>query len=85
MAIILIHLRRLLLLCTIIYLCGVLLRKLFYGRWLAESAQKFHAKFAKSKRAHLNNWCYLYATYCYALVLVVVNWSELLRLSFSLI
>lgn len=85
MAIVLIHLRRLLLLCTIIYLSGILLRRLFYGRWLGESVQKLHLKFAKKNQAHLNNWCYLYAIYSYALILVVVNWSELLRLSYSLI
>lgn len=85
MAIILIHLRRLLLICTTIYLSGILLRRLFDGRCLGKSTQKLNLKVTKRSSAHLNNWCYLYAFYSYVLVLVVINWSELLRISFSLI
>lgn len=85
MAIILIHMRRLLLLFTTIYLSSVLLRRLFYGRLLGENAQKLNLKLTKKNSAHMINWCYLYAIYSYAIILVVINWSDLLRLSFSLI
>lgn len=84
MAIILIHLRRILLLFTVIYLSGILLKRLFYAR-LGENTQKIRLNLSKKSRTHhLRSWCYIYAIYSYIVLLSVINWSELLRISFSL-
>ncbi|XP_053686946.1 serine-rich adhesin for platelets-like [Sabethes cyaneus] len=60
MAIILIHLRRILLLVTVAYLCGTLVKKLVYGvRYPKINSLLF------TKRLHCQLWVYLYTIYLY--------------------
>lgn len=72
MAIILIHLRRIVLLVTVAYLCGTLVKKLLYGvRYPKINNLLF------TKRLHCQLWVYLYTVYLYVVVLNCVGWNQL--------
>lgn len=72
MAIILIHLRRILLLVTIAYLCGTLVKKLLHGvRYPKVNNLLF------TKRLHFQLWVYLYTVYVYVVVLNCLGWNQI--------
>ncbi|KFB50314.1 AGAP004875-PA-like protein [Anopheles sinensis] len=75
MAILLIHLRRILLLVTVVYLVGALVRKLLYGGTAVATLRSSGFLFAK--RLHLQPWVYIYTFYLYALVQTGAGWNEL--------
>uniref|UniRef100_A0A182IUI9 Uncharacterized protein n=1 Tax=Anopheles atroparvus TaxID=41427 RepID=A0A182IUI9_ANOAO len=78
MAILLIHLRRILLLVTVVYLVGELVRKLLYGGTAAVlRSTKSAGGFLFAKRLHLQPWLYIYTFYLYALVQHGAGWNEL--------
>ncbi|XP_041771503.1 uncharacterized protein LOC121593316 isoform X2 [Anopheles merus] len=64
MAILLIHLRRILLLVTVVYLVGALVRKLLYGKTAAIlRSSRSVGGFLFAKRLHLQPWFYIYTFY----------------------
>lgn len=72
MAIILIHLRRILLLVTVAYLCGTLVKKLVYGvRYQKINSLLF------TKRLHCQLFVYLYVVYLYMVVVNCVGWNQI--------
>lgn len=66
MALILIHLRRIILLVTVVYLGGLLLRKLLTTR--GSRYPKFFCR-----RVHFQPWVYVYTIYTYILTCSVFN------------
>ncbi|XP_038115240.1 uncharacterized protein LOC119768699 [Culex quinquefasciatus] len=81
MAIILIHLRRIVLLVTVAYLCGTLVKKLLYGT--AVRYPKIN-NLLFTKRFHCQLWVYLYTVYLYVVVLNCIGWNQLNVLDFFL-
>ncbi|XP_053676911.1 uncharacterized protein LOC128727070 [Anopheles nili] len=78
MAILLIHLRRILLLVTVVYLAGVFVRRLLYGGTAAVlRSSRSAGSFLFAKRLHLQPWFYIYTFYLYALVDGIVDWNQL--------
>uniref|UniRef100_A0A182WMM4 Uncharacterized protein n=1 Tax=Anopheles minimus TaxID=112268 RepID=A0A182WMM4_9DIPT len=69
MAILLIHLRRILLLVTVVYLVGAFVQKLLYGGTAAIlRSSRTVSGFLFAKRLHLQPWFYIYTVYLYALL-----------------
>uniref|UniRef100_A0A182JTE3 Uncharacterized protein n=1 Tax=Anopheles christyi TaxID=43041 RepID=A0A182JTE3_9DIPT len=78
MAILLIHLRRILLLVTVVYLVGEFVRKLVYGGTAAVlRSSRSVGGFLFAKRLHLQPWFYIYTFYLYVLVQNGAGWNQL--------
>ncbi|XP_017487903.1 PREDICTED: uncharacterized protein LOC108376226 [Rhagoletis zephyria] len=77
MAILLVHLRRLILLMSIVYLSGAVMRRL-----LSESRhihlQHINGKTFAARHLHFQAWAYIYTVYAYV---VLVNYVSVRRLT----
>ncbi|XP_039966314.1 uncharacterized protein LOC126761812 [Bactrocera neohumeralis] len=77
MAILLVHLRRLILLMSIVYLSGTVMRRL-----LSESRhnylQHINGKAFAARHLHFQAWAYIYTAYAYV---VLVNYVSVRRLT----
>ena len=80
MALILIHLRRILLLLTVVYLCADITDSAFYG----VKYSKINSNLV-GKNLHVQLWLYIYTIYLYILVInwfgFVFTWNQLNFLS----
>ncbi|XP_037939355.1 uncharacterized protein LOC119674795 [Teleopsis dalmanni] len=72
MAILLVHLRRLILLMSVVYLSGALVRKLLSDARHAYILQ-WNGKMTWSKQLHFQYWAYIYTIYTYLLLVNSVS------------
>ncbi|XP_049542675.1 uncharacterized protein LOC125955581 [Anopheles darlingi] len=79
MAILLVHLRRILLLVTVVYLAGELGHRLLHGGGMAAGrTERYRGDVLPRKphRLHVQPWAYIYTIYLYALLLNGGAWNE---------
>ncbi|XP_050090984.1 uncharacterized protein LOC126574685 [Anopheles aquasalis] len=79
MAILLVHLRRILLLITVVYLAGELGNRLLHGGGMATGRiERYRGDVLvrKAHRLHVQPWAYIYTMYLYALLLNGGAWNE---------
>jgi hypothetical protein len=69
MAILLVHLRRIILLVTVVYLGGAIVKRLWNG--------VRYAKISTSKRLNVQAWTYLYTLYTYFMIVHYFSWEQL--------
>ncbi|XP_036337423.1 uncharacterized protein LOC118747479 [Rhagoletis pomonella] len=78
MAILLVHLRRLILLLSIVYLSGAVMRRLLSESRHIHLQQHINGKTFAARHLHFQAWAYIYTAYAYV---VLVNYVSVRRLT----
>jgi hypothetical protein len=73
MAILLVHLRRIILLVTVVYLSGTVLKRLITG---VKYSKIPHISFVL-KRLHFQSWTYIYTLYTYFMIVNYFTWNQM--------